>query len=281
MPVFVGMSGAMRLAVRKISQHALVAAAGARLLVQARHRLGVVVVDLGARLEHGANGVLLPLEVGDEHLDRAARELRVDLADGLGEDVRAEVRQVVAVHRGDHGVPQVQLGDGLRDARRLLDVVRRRAPVRDGAVGAVARADVAEDHERGRAVLPALADVRAVRFLADGVEVELLHHLLEAQVVRPAGRLDLQPRRLPLGKRVAAVSPHDLVELLGHVRCGKGNACQADGAVTGREATAGVRGQPAGVTVCTPMQVNGSRRRLGPAEGGGPGRRETARPAAP
>ena len=55
--------------------------------------------------------------------------------------------------------------------------------MRDRAVGAVPRADVAEDHERGGAVLPALADVRAVRFLADGMEVELAHQLLEPEVI--------------------------------------------------------------------------------------------------
>ena len=84
---------------------------------------------------------------------------------------------------------RLHLGDRLRDARGLGDVVLRRAAVGDGAVGAVPRADVAEDHERRGAVLPALADVGAVRFLADGVEVELAHQVLEAQVVGPAGRL--------------------------------------------------------------------------------------------
>ena len=64
------------------------------------------------------------------------------------------------------------------------------------AEAAAASADVAEDHERGGAALPALADVGAVGLLADRVEVVLLDRLLQAAVGRPAGRRDLEPGRL-------------------------------------------------------------------------------------
>ena len=88
--------------------------------------------------------------------------------------------------------------------------------MRDGAVGAVPRADVAEDHEGRGAVLPALADVRAVRFLADRVEVELAHQLLEPEVLRPAGSANLEPARLSLGQRFDAVAAGDLIQRLAH-----------------------------------------------------------------
>jgi hypothetical protein len=81
-------------------------------------------------------------------------------------------------------------------ANRLLYVVGRRAPVRDGAIPTIPRADVPENHERRRAMLPALADVRAVRLLAHGMQPHVAHELLQAQVVRPAGGPDLEPRRL-------------------------------------------------------------------------------------
>src|SRR4029079_6627001 len=45
------------------------------------------------------------------------------------------------------------------------------------------RADVAQDHDRGRALLPALPDVGAVRFLADGVERQSAQDALEVGVV--------------------------------------------------------------------------------------------------
>ena len=60
---------------------------------------------------------------------------------------------------------------------------------------------LAEDHERGGAVVPALADVGAVRLLADGVEPELAHQPLEAVVVLGAGRAHLQPLGLGLTLR--------------------------------------------------------------------------------
>ena len=65
--------------------------------------------------------------------------------------------------------------------------------MRHGAVGARARADVAEDHERRGAVVPALADVGAVRVFADGVELQLAHDALQPEVVLRPGRAHLQP----------------------------------------------------------------------------------------
>src|SRR5260370_700595 len=89
-----------------------------------------------------------------------------------------------------------ELADRAADALGLLAVLPCGPAVRDRAIPAPARAHVAQDHEgRGR-VFPALADVRATRLLADGVEVPLAHALLEAHVVRPAGRTHLEPRRL-------------------------------------------------------------------------------------
>ena len=183
------------------------------------------------------NRALLPLEVGDEHLDRAPRQPVMNLPDRLGEDVCAEVGKVVAVHRGDYRMAQAQLGDRRRHPGGLGDVVLRRPPVSDGAVGAVPRADVAEDNESRGANVPALAEVRAVRFLAHGMEVELAHQPLEPRVSLAAGGFHLQPRRLPLGKRRSAVAAHDLVEHLAHVagsavrgaRRHAGNAADAGG----------------------------------------------------
>src|SRR5258708_2072065 len=81
---------------------------------------------------------------------------------------------------------RAELADGAAEAPGLLAAPPGGPAVRDRAIPAPARAHVAQDHEgRGR-VFPALADVRATRLLADGVEVPLAHALLEAHVVRPA-----------------------------------------------------------------------------------------------
>ena len=96
-----------------------------------------------------------------------------------------------------------------------------RPAVRDGAVGAVPRADVAEDHEGGRAVLPALADVGAVGFLANGMEVQLPHQLLEPKVLGTSWSTNLQPPRLALRERLYAVATGYLVKRLAHESRGK------------------------------------------------------------
>ena len=105
---------------------------------------------------------------------------------------------IVAIDRRDDRVLQRHLLDRLADAARLVDVERGRLAVRDRAVGAGARADVAEDHEGGRAVVPALADVRAVRVLADGVELEVAHDAAQPEVVLRPRRAHLQPLGLGL-----------------------------------------------------------------------------------
>jgi hypothetical protein len=64
---------------------------------------------------------------------------------------------------------------------------------------AAAGARVAEDHDGRRARAPALADIGAHGFLADGVEVELLDVALEAFVVFAMGEFDFEPVGLAEG----------------------------------------------------------------------------------
>ena len=68
-----------------------------------------------------------------------------------------------------------KLGRGGRDMLRLERIDRARHAGLHVAEGAGARAGVAEDHHRRVLLGPALADVRAGRFLADRREVELAH----------------------------------------------------------------------------------------------------------
>ena len=83
-----------RVAARPIEQlqRARVASARARHAIQARHGFGVVVQDVGPRVEHRAQRRLVALEVGNQHLDAARGQPRARLADGVGEDRRAAVR---------------------------------------------------------------------------------------------------------------------------------------------------------------------------------------------
>src|SRR5262249_38289022 len=142
----------------------------------------------------------LALEVRNEELDAAARREAPDSVDGRREDLGASIREVVAVDRGDDYVLEAELAHRASDALGLLTILPYRLAVRDGAVAAIPRAGVAEDHESGRCVFPALPDVRAVGCLAHGVEAPLTHESLETDVVRPARRAHLEPCRLRRGR---------------------------------------------------------------------------------
>src|SRR5262245_19326060 len=176
-------------------QRSRIAPPRARHAIETRHGLRVVIEDVGTRIEDRAQRRLAALEVGDEHLDAAAGQTFARFADGVCEDRGAAVGQIVAINRRDHDVVEIQRRDGVGDPARFCRVDRRWPAMRHRAVRAGARADVAEDHEGRGAVVPALADVRALRFFADRVEIQLAHQALEPQVARRAGGAHLQPVR--------------------------------------------------------------------------------------
>ena len=182
MPVFVGIS--RRVSARAVEQleRARVAAARARDRGTGAARSRCCDSGRpGPASSTVSSGASIALEVGDQHFDAA-----------LGQRARVMSRMVSAK------MPAPPSGRSSRSTEvittyfsaifatasptraRLVDVERRRPAVRDRAVGARARADVAEDHERRGAVVPAFADVRAARVLADGVELEVAHDALAA-----------------------------------------------------------------------------------------------------
>ena len=87
----------------------------------------------------------------------------------------------------------------------------------DGAVGTISGADVAEDHEGGGAVLPALTHVWAVSFLTDSVKIELPHEVLQVDIILTAWRAHLEPGRLSIRQRSHAVAPADLIKRVAHI----------------------------------------------------------------
>ena len=184
-----------------------IAATGSRDAIQPRDRLEIVIQDVGFGINDEAQRCGIAFEVGDEDLDRGLGQSKSNLCDAVGKDFRAAVRQIVAIDAGDDDVPEAHLRHRIREPPGLTGIERSGRPVRDGAVRAVARADIPQDHECRRLVLPAFPDVGAVRFLADGVELEAAHHLLQGEVVGTARSLDLEPggfALVPLGGPVSA-----------------------------------------------------------------------------
>ena len=194
-----------------VAQHAAGAqeprsAAGER--VEPRHRLDVVVEDVGPLGDHARQRHLLAAEVGRQHLDLGVGREAADRADHADERRRAEVGQVVAVDAGDHRVAQPHPLDRLGDAQRLERIVEGRLAGLDVAEAAAAGAGVAEDHERRRAALPAVADVRAGGLLADGVQPLGVHLLAQLAVARAARARDLEPGAACARRNAAHASPN-------------------------------------------------------------------------
>ena len=108
----------------------------------------------------------------------------------------AAVGEVVTRHRRDHGVGQAESLDRGGHPLGLVGVGGLGMSGVDEAEPAGAGAALAVDHERGRAVGPALEDVGAARFLAHRDEPEVAHGPPQAEeLLAHAGR-DPQPRRL-------------------------------------------------------------------------------------
>src|SRR5207244_8172099 len=99
---------------------------------------------------------------------------------------------------------------------------------------AAARAGVAEDHERRRAALPALADVGAGGLLADRVQALGADQRGDGSVALAARGRDLQPARLALAQRAHLPAEHAQHLAAARVRARAGGAhAPAPGPATG------------------------------------------------
>jgi hypothetical protein len=87
------------------------------------------------------------------------------------------IRQIVAVNRGDYRVGQVELTHRFSDMPRFFRVERSRFSFADRTEAAVARANVAAEHEGSRAIRPAFENIGTACFLADSVQVQSLNQL--------------------------------------------------------------------------------------------------------
>ncbi len=177
-----------------------VAGRGSHRPLETGHRLDVVVEHVGPNLTDPGQGLGRPLEVGDQHLHPRGRAPAADGLHRAGHEVGPAVGQVVAGHHGEHGMVEAQVIDGLGHPVGLGGVGRERLRGVDGAETAGPGAALAEQHERGRALVPALVDVGAARFLAHRHQVELAGEALQLPVPGVGPHLGLHPRRLALGQ---------------------------------------------------------------------------------
>ena len=158
-----------------------------------------MVEDFGLRVDDYLDGVVAALEIGDEDFYLAAGRLPADLVDDHGKGARAAEDIVVTVHAGDDGMLEAEGGDGFGNATGFIVIDGVRTALGHGAEAAAARADVAQHHESGGLVVPALADVGAMGALADGMEVEVAGELFEGVEIVAGGSLGFEPVRLGRG----------------------------------------------------------------------------------
>ncbi len=158
--------------------------------MQPAHGLDVVVEDLGLLGQHQRQSLLLEAgEVGRQHFDRGARRQLFECPDRGRELTGAAVGQVVAIDRGDDDVAQLHLRRGLGQAPRLVRVGQARGLAGvHVAVAAGAGAGVAENLEGGRPPAPALAHVRALRLLANRVQLLAVQEPAHVAVERVGAR---------------------------------------------------------------------------------------------
>ena len=147
---------------------------------QATHGLDVLREDVESAVDDRLDVGHHALEIGRQRLDRGCGIEALDLAHARREVRGAAVGQVVAIHRRQHDVLELHQLHGARGIGRFVGIepATRVAGI-DGAEAAGARADLAHQHDRGGAGIPALADVRALRFLADRGEAVFAHGLLD------------------------------------------------------------------------------------------------------
>ena len=152
-----------------------------------------MIVDVGLRIEHQIQVLEVPLEIRDQHLDRGRRVAVADGADRRGPDAGAAILQFVAGHARDDAVLQIHLRHGIGDAGGFAEIELRRTAGLDRAEIAGARADVAQNHHRGCAAGPALAQVWALGALADRVELVLVHEFAHGLVAGTGGQFGAEP----------------------------------------------------------------------------------------
>ncbi len=175
---------------------ALVLGAGADERGEALDGFDVVVEDVRAGVHAELEGPVAVVEVGDEDFDDDVRVGGADGFDGEFEVFGSAVTEVVAGDGGDDDVAEFHAGGGLCDALGFVGLERVGFGGFDGAESAGAGAFFTGDHEGCGAVAPAFPAVRALGFLADGDEVEVLDEGFGSPELRVIGEADFDPVRL-------------------------------------------------------------------------------------
>ena len=154
----------------------------------------VVCQHFGRRSKDPCQQVRLTGEVRDQQLNAGSGVLGMYRANSLGIKPSPLVFKVVTGNTGDGGITQTHRLDALRDAHGFLRIQSLRLPRVDLAEVTPPGALVSANEEGGFAILPALVDVGAPRFLAHRVESLVGHELAYLAVLGAGAQPCLDPR---------------------------------------------------------------------------------------
>ncbi len=121
--VLVSTVGLVLLGVREHGERLLIA--GARIahgMRQPLHRLDVLREHFESRIHHGLDVAQHALEIRRQRFDGDVRRAPLDGANGAGVVPGAAIRQIVAIHRGEHDVLELHELDAARGVLGLLRV---------------------------------------------------------------------------------------------------------------------------------------------------------------
>src|SRR5579872_2905135 len=174
-------------------ERAFVTRAQADLAIEARHGFGVVIQDVGAGVHDDSHGIWTALKIGDEDFDPTTRNALAKGANGEGEQLGATILAVVTVDAGNHDIAQAHGGGSFGDTAGLVKIDGERRAFLDRAEAAAPRADVSENHKRGGATIPAIADIRAGGTFADSMQMERINERFQRAVVLANGGGGAEP----------------------------------------------------------------------------------------
>ena len=148
-----------------------------------------MIQHVGLRVEDNLQGFIDSLEIRNQNFHPAIRHQLANLADGFGENARAAQVVVIAIHAGDDRVLQAKSSDGFGHAARLVPLNGAGLAFGHSAKTAAPGADIAQQHEGGGAMVPALADIGTLRRLANRVQSQAAGQFLEIVKFSPTGAL--------------------------------------------------------------------------------------------
>ncbi len=169
---------------------------GADAAIQTGNSLSVVIQYVGPRVQHIVQRRFVAVEIRDQNFDFALRVQFPHTCDRLGPVHRPAICEVVAIHRRDDRVLQIEMLYGFGNVCRLHRVEVHRLAFVHGAKSAMPRTCIAAEHESRGLIGPAFEDIRALCLLADGVKIQSVDQVQDLILVRRVAQFYLQPIRL-------------------------------------------------------------------------------------